>query len=67
MTKIKTLSFAGETIYFGIDVHKKNWRVNIRISERELEDYSQNADADCFIEHVTRRYPQAKVKNLKSW
>jgi len=62
MTKIKTLSFAGETIYCGIDVHKKNWRVNIRTSERELEDYSQNADADCFIEHVRRRYPDATVK-----
>jgi transposase len=62
MLKIKTLSFAGETIYCGIDVHKKNWRVNIRTCERELEDYSQNADVDCFIEHVRRRYPDAKVK-----
>jgi transposase len=62
MNKIKVLSFAGETIYCGIDVHKKNWRVNIRTAERELEDYSQNADADCFIEHVKKRYPDAKVK-----
>ena len=62
MNKIKILSFAGETIYCGIDVHKKNWRVNIRTAERELEDYSQNADVDCFITHVRKRYPQAKVK-----
>src|SRR5215210_92838 len=62
MVKTKTLSFAGETIYCGIDVHKKNWKVNIRTAERELEDYSQNADPDCFIDHVRRRYPEAKVK-----
>ena len=26
MTKIKTLSFEGETIYCGVDIHKKNWK-----------------------------------------
>lgn len=62
MNKIKTLSFAGETIYCGIDVHKKNWRVNIRTFDRELEDFSQNADVDCFIAHIKKRYPGATVK-----
>ena len=62
MNKIKTLSFAGETIYCGIDVHKKNWRVNIRTKERELEDFSQNADVDCFIGHVKKRYSGAVIK-----
>ncbi len=33
MTKIKTLSFGGETIYCGVDIHKKNWKVAIQISE----------------------------------
>jgi transposase len=62
MIKIKTLSFEGVTIYCGIDVHKKNWRVNIRTFDRELEDFSQNADVDCFITHVKKRYPGALVK-----
>jgi hypothetical protein len=42
MTKVKTLSFEGETIYCGVDVHKKNWKVNIRNSNMELEHFSQN-------------------------
>ncbi len=62
MIKIKTLSFEGVTIYCGIDVHKKNWRVNIRTFDRELEDFSQNADVDCFVAHVKKRYPGAVVK-----
>ncbi len=62
MLKFKTLSFAGVTIYCGIDVHKKNWRVNIRTAERELEDFSQNADVDCFIAHIKKCYPGATVK-----
>ena len=62
MIKFKTLSFAGVTIYCGIDVHKKNWRVNIRTVDRELEDFSQNSDVDCFITHIKKRYPDAVVK-----
>ncbi len=26
--KVKTLNFARQTIYCGLDVHKKSWRVN---------------------------------------
>jgi transposase len=62
MIKFKTLSFAGVTIYCGIDVHKKNWRVNIRTFDRELEDFSQNADVECFIRHIKKRYPGSIVK-----
>ncbi len=42
MSKIKQLDFAGQTIFCGMDVHKKNWRVNVRCDEFELEDYSQD-------------------------
>ncbi len=45
MTQVKKLDFTGITIFCGVDVHKKNWRVNIQDSEFELEDFSQNADA----------------------
>ena len=39
MTKGTKVSFAGERIYCGIDVHKLSWRVNIRSEEFELEDF----------------------------
>ena len=35
MTQVKKLDFSGTTIFCGIDVHKKNWRVNIQDSEFE--------------------------------
>ena len=62
MTKIKTLSFEGETIYCGVDIHKKNWKVNIRNSHMELEHFSQNADPDCLASHVQKSYPGANIK-----
>ena len=48
MTQVKKLDFTGTTIFCGVDVHKKNWRVNIHDSEFELEDFSQDADPVLF-------------------
>ena len=62
MTQVKKLDFTGATIFCGIDVHKKNWRVNIQDSEFELEDFSQNADPVLLHKHVNRKYPGATVK-----
>ena len=62
MTQVKKLDFSGTTIFCGIDVHKKNWRVNIQDSEFELEDFSQNADVVVLHKHLNRKYPGANFK-----
>ena len=60
MFKVKQLNFEGQTIFCGIDVHKKSWRVNVRTDEFELEDYSQNPSTELLSDHLRRRYPGAK-------
>lgn len=62
MTQIKKLDFTGTTIFCGVDVHKKNWRVNIQDVEFELEDFSQDADAVLLHKHLNRKYPGATMK-----
>jgi transposase len=62
MTQVKQLDFTGITIFCGVDVHKKNWRVNIQDSEFELEDFSQDADVVLLHKHINRKYPGATVK-----
>ncbi len=52
MPKIKQLDFAGQTIFCGIDVHKKSWRVNVRSDEFELEDYSQDPSEELLLKHL---------------
>jgi transposase len=59
MPKIKQLDFEGQTIFCGIDVHKKSWRVNIRCEEFELEDYSQDPSEELLVKHLEKRYPGA--------
>lgn len=62
MNKITKLSFAGERIFCGIDVHKLNWRVNIRSEEFELEDYSQQSDEAVLLAHLRKNYPDAEYE-----
>ena len=62
MSKIKQLDFAGQTIFCGIDVHKKNWRVNIRSEDFELEDYTQDPSEDALLKHLQKRYPGASYQ-----
>jgi transposase len=62
MTQVKKLDFSGTTIFCGIDVHKKSWRVNIQDKEFELEDFTQNNDVVLLHKHLTRKYPGASFK-----
>lgn len=62
MSKVNQLSFEGQTIFCGIDVHKKNWRINVRNDEFELEDYSQDPCEELLLNHLTKRYPGASFK-----
>jgi transposase len=62
MSKVKQLSFEGQTIFCGIDVHKKSWRVNVRNDEFELEDYSQDPSEELLLNHLRKRYPGATYK-----
>jgi len=55
MNKINQLSFEGQTIFCGIDVHKKSWRVNVRNNEFELEDYSQDPCEESLLSHLRKR------------
>lgn len=62
MAKGTKVSFAGERIYCGIDVHKSSWRVNIRSQEFELEDFSQSAGEKVLLSHLHKNYPGAEFK-----
>ncbi len=62
MSKNNQLDFTGETIHCGVDVHLKQWRVNIHDSNFELEDFSQDADALTLYKHLSMKYPNAKFK-----
>ncbi|HEU0143915.1 MAG TPA: IS110 family transposase [Nitrososphaera sp.] len=62
MSKLTQLDFSGTTIYCGIDVHLKSWRVHIRDEEMELRDLSQNPDPVLLSNFLKKHYPGATYK-----
>jgi hypothetical protein len=62
MNKSNNLDFSGTTIFCGLDVHLKSWRVNIRDQDMELRDFSQNPDPVALHHFLTKNYPNATYK-----
>jgi transposase len=62
MPKSWQLSFEGQAIFCGIDVHKQNWRVNIRNEDFELEDYSQEPCEKVLMNHLRKGFPNASYQ-----
>jgi len=62
MNKVKSVCFEGETICVGIDVHKRNWKVQPRMGEIELKGFSQDPDAQTFSNYFKEHYPGAQVR-----
>jgi len=62
MNKLNQLDFTGTNIYCGLDVHLKNWRINIRDDDMELRDFSQNPDPVALSNFLKKNYPGAAYK-----
>jgi transposase len=61
MTEVKSLDFSGQSIFCGIDVHKKSWSVCLRNEERELKTFSQDPNPLSLSRHLKRYYPNAQI------
>lgn len=59
MRQVKALSFAGQDIYCGTDVHKKDWSVCIRDDDRELRTFCQPPAAESLSKFLKNNYPDA--------
>lgn len=53
------LDFSGQTIYVGIDVHKKDWRVALYHDEVVLKNFTQPSKPEILEKHLKKNYPGA--------
>lgn len=60
MTQSNEISFKGQNIYIGIDVHLKSWSVTILSETSVLKKMSQGADPDALYRFLTSHYPGAE-------
>lgn len=64
MKKCSTVSFKGQVIYCGIDVHKSSWHVSIRHCRHQIENFSMNPDAFELVRHLQKNYPEAEYRSV---
>lgn len=71
MTKIKeknkeknreTISFQGQTINVGLDVHKKNWSVSLYLGDNFVKTFHQPSQGQALLQHLKTNYPNASYK-----
>lgn len=58
--QVKNLSFEGEKIYVGIDVHKTNWKVSIIGEHLAHKTFSQDPEPDRLYQYLITHFPGAK-------
>jgi len=58
-TKSTTISFKGQNIYAGIDVHLKEWKVTIMVEDRFHKTFSQNPNAETLWKYLQKNFPGA--------
>ena len=64
MSQSNRISFKGQNIYVGIDVHLKSWSVTILSETSVLKRMSQSADPDALHRFLTSHYPEAEYYSV---
>jgi len=59
MKQVTKLSFKGQSIYVGMDVHKKSWRVSLFTDNFELNTMSIPPSVEVLRSHLHKMYPDA--------
>ena len=55
------ISFKGQRIFIGIDVHKKNWDVAITPEIGIIKRHSQKASAKELFDFLKKHYPDGEL------
>ena len=64
MTQSNRISFKGQNIYIGIDVHLKSWSVTILSETSVLKRMSQEVDPDALHRFLISHYPEAEYYSV---
>lgn len=63
-----TVSFTGQVILFGIDVHVKNWNVSIRHARHQPENFSVKPDPLGLVGHFAEELSGQRIPECAlSW
>ena len=52
-----TFSFKGQHFFIGLDVHKQNWKVTIRINNTQIKRFSMDPSPEQLAKYLQKNYP----------
>lgn len=58
----KQVDFTGQTIFVGIDVHLKRWKIAIDTEAMSYKRFSQDADPKQLVNYLHRHFPGARYR-----
>ncbi len=59
MEHVNKLDFSGQSIYVGLDVHKKSWTVSIFSEQCEHKTFTQPPKTEKLVHYLKRNFPGA--------
>ena len=59
-----TVSFKGQVVFVGIDVHKKQWTGTIQHCGHAQKSFTMDPDPEKLAEHLKRNYPGAEYRSV---
>jgi len=62
MQKVKIKDWSGQSLYVGIDLHKRKWVVTVRTLDLELKTFTTPADKQVLLTSLQKGWPGAKMK-----
>ncbi|MEW6006363.1 MAG: IS110 family transposase [Stygiobacter sp.] len=57
------LDFTNQTVFVGIDVHKKQWSVTINTGGQQIKTFSMNPSTKELSKYLMKNYPKAKYQS----
>lgn len=64
MNKNKELDFTDKTIYIGLDVHRKTWKVCILLEDMMYKEFCQPPDPEVLSNYLKKHFPRGTYKSV---
>lgn len=64
MSKSKQLNFSDKTIYVGLDVHRKDWKVCILLGEMVYKQFCQPPEPKTLGNYLRKHFPKGNYKSV---
>jgi len=64
MSQNTTLDYSGQTIYIGIDVHRKDWKVSILLENLVYKTFCQPPKAEVLSKYLNKHFPGGTYKSV---